>query len=248
MIQALREFGVWVGTGPLAPLAIVLAFATALAALAILILELSGRTLSGTKIVRHKVRWDWKAVAVVIVTAIIIIAIQPIRFDFIQILRRGPRLAPSLAPVIAVIFGLPGVLGYLLGVFVDGLRDGFTAANLFATIWMTLSWVWITWLPYKMVGEMDFSDAGSGLRSLGRFYLWGVIVGPLLHVWASPVLQVLQGGEATAVWGRMVPMIAVNHDAPLLIVGPIAIAILYPLARLVHMYWPEREGVALAPA
>lgn len=248
MVQILREIGVWVGTGPLAPVAIVLGFITTIAALIILILELSGRTISGFKLVPSTFKWDRKAVIVLVAVTVFVMLIDPVRFDFIQILQRGPRLAPSLAPVIAVIFGLPGVLGFMLAVFINNLiQGGVTGATIFVGLWSALAWVWVTWLPYRAVGRLNFDNTSAALGTLGKFYLWGVLIGPLLHVWSSPVLQVLQGGEGAAVWGRMVPMIAINHDAPLLIIGPIAIAILYPLAKLAEVYWPDRQQEQAEP-
>lgn len=95
MIQALREIGVWVGTGPLAPLAMVLAFATVIDGLAILILALSGRTVSGAKIVRHKVNWNWKALAVVALIAIAILHPLARLVHLYWPEREGAALAPA---------------------------------------------------------------------------------------------------------------------------------------------------------
>lgn len=248
MIEVLRTIGVWLGTGPLAPVATLLGILTTLAALAIVVLELSGRTLSREGIVRNNVQWDRVNLAIVAAAALFVIVTNPLRFDFIHILQRGPRFAPAFAPVIAVIFGLPGVFGYMLGVFINSLlQDGLTAISLFTGVWSALAWVWVAWLPYKMVGDVDFSTARAALGTVGRFYLWGVVVGPLIHLWMSPVQQVLMGGDPTQVWQRMFPMILINHDLPYLVIGPIALAILYPLAKLGHVYWRDRQTVA-APA
>lgn len=248
MIQVLNQIGVWLGTGPLAPVAIFLGILTTIAALVIVVLELSGRTISGRRIVRSNFRWDWTSVFVLSVTSAFVVLINPVRLDFIEILNQGPRLSPALAPVIAVIFGWPGALGYMLGVLITNLQAGITSQSLFTGVWIALGFVWVTWLPYKAMGKLNFSSAKGALGTIGRFYLWAVIVGPLLHLWASPVRQVLMGGEAAAVWGRMVPMILINHDMPYLVVGPIALAILYPLAKLGGLYWRDREEATAVPA
>ena len=97
------------------------------------------------------------------------------------------------------------------------------------------------------MGKLDFSGAKAGVDTVGRFYLWAVVIGPLCHLWASPVRMVLMGGDSTEVWARMLPMILINHDMPYIVVGPIALAILYPLAKLGRLYWPDRELAAPTP-
>ena len=252
IIEALRSIGVWLGTGPLAPVSTALGFLTTLAALGILILELTGRTISERRIARSNFKWNGTAVLVVIVMAAALVALNPLRFDFIHILQRGPRVAPSLTPVIAVVFGLPGVLGVILGMLVNALlqaEGGITPLVVLAAVWSALAWIWVTWLPYKMVGKLNFSTVRESIGTVGSFYLWAVVVGPLLHLWSSPVLQVvIQGGDASAIWARMVPMIAINHDLPYVVVGPIALAILYPLAKVLNLYWRDREEPAPVPA
>ncbi len=248
MVQMLRDIGVWLGTGPLAPVSMVLGILFTVAALAIVILELTGRTLSGRRIVRSNFRWDRTAILVLLVTATFVVAIYPLRFNFIHLLPKGPRVVPSLAPVLAVVFGLPGVFGYMLGLLITMLLSGLTVQALITALWAALSFVWVTWLPYKAVPEPSFSGVKATLNTIGRFYLWAVIVGPLLHLWVSPVRQVLMGGDPTAVWGRMVPMIMINHDLPYLVVAPIVLIVLYPVAKVLQLYWRDRqEAVAPVP-
>jgi len=66
------------------------------------------------------------------------------------------------------------------------------------------------------------------------------MVGSLVHLWVMPALGELLGTVGAQAWGRMVPMILINHDLAYVIVGPILLAILYPLAKARRLYWRDR--------
>ena len=134
MLEMLRSMGVWLGTGPLALMATVLGILTTIAALTIIVMEMSGRTISGRRIVRNNLKLDLTTFLIVIITTIFVVVISDVRFDFIHILNKGPRVAPALAPVLAVVFGLPGVLGFMLAVLVKNLQSGISAEALFTAV------------------------------------------------------------------------------------------------------------------
>lgn len=221
------------GEGPIHSLLIILALAGMVLAVGIWVLEFSGRTITRRGIVRNNVPWDAVSIALVAVSAAIYIAGRPIQFQFIPgIGGFNPTL--GLAPIFAVLFGLPGAIGVT---FSMPIGDAISGALTLGSVAGFLSHTFVTWLPYKMVKTPNWKVPAA----IASYFLWAVIVGPIIHAIVIPGWLDVTGVLPPAVsWGGVTPAILLNHGVMGAIVGVILVPILYPVVKARGLYWKDR--------
>lgn len=229
-----------VGGGPLRPVLIALALIGMVLAVCIWIMEFSGWTISRRGFVRNNVPWNAMTIALIAVSAAIYIAGRPIQFQFIPgIGGFNPTL--SLAPILSVLFGLPGAIGVT---FSMPIGDAISGALTLGSVAGFLSHTFVTWLPYKMVRTPNWKFPAA----IASYYLWAIIVGPVIHAIVIPGWLDLTHVVPTAVaWGGVTPAILLNHGLTSAVVGAILIPILYPVVKARGLYWKDRyrpEGMA----
>ena len=144
----------------------------------------------------------------------------------------------SLAPIFSVLFGLPGAIGVT---FSMPIGDAISGALTLGSVAGFLSHTFVTWLPYKMVREPNFKIPAAVIS----YYLWGIIIGPIIHSIVIPGwLDFTNVLPAAVSWGAVTPAILVNHGLTAVIVAPILITILYPIVKARGLYWRDREDAA----
>lgn len=217
-------------------------------AVGIWIMEFSGHTITRQGFVRNNVPWNATSIALVAVSAAIYIAGRPLQLQFVPgIGGFNPTL--SLAPIFSVLFGLPGAVGVT---FSMPIGDAISGALTLGSVAGFLSHTFVTWLPYKMVKDPSFKSAAS----IASYYLWAIIVGPIIHAIIIPGWLDLTGVLPPAVsWGAVVPSILLNHAITAAIVSPILLLLLYPVVKARGLFWRDRyqpgtpaveEGVTVA--
>lgn len=221
------------GETALHPILIGLSLIGMVLAVAIWIMEFSGWTVSSRGFVRNNVPWNATSIALVAVSAAIYIAGRPLQLQFVPgIGGFNPTLA--LAPIFAVLFGLPGAAGVT---FSMPIGDAISGALTLGSVAGMLSHTFVTWLPYKMVTGADFRKPVN----VGTFYLWAIIVGPIIHAIIIPGWLDFTGVLPPAVaWGAVVPSILINHAITAAVVAPILLLILYPIVKARGLYWKDR--------
>lgn len=234
------DFLAQLGGGPLRPVLIALALIGMVLAVCIWIMEFSGWTISRRGFVRNNVPWNATTIALIAVSAAIYIAGRPIQFQFVPgIGGFNPTL--SLAPILSVLFGLPGAIGVT---FSMPIGDAISGALTLGSVAGFLSHTFVTWLPYKMVRTPNWKLPAA----VASYYLWAIIVGPIIHAIVIPGWLDLTHVVPTAVaWGAVTPAILLNHGLTSAIVGAILMPILYPVVKARGLYWKDRyrpEGMA----
>jgi energy-coupling factor transport system substrate-specific component len=221
------------GTGPLHPVMEGLALLGLVIAVLIWIMEFSGWTISRQGFVRNNVPWNATSIALIAICAAIYIAGRPIQVQFIPgIGGLNPTL--SVAQTFAVLFGLPGVIGVT---FSMPIGDAISGALTLGSVAGFLSHTFITWIPYKMVPEPKFKIPSVVVS----FYLWGIIVAPIIHAIVIPGwLDFTHVLPPAVAWGAVTPAILINQGLTPAIVSPILIVILYPIVKARGLYWRDR--------
>lgn len=221
------------GEGPLHPVLIGISLLAMVLAVGIWVLEFSGRTISRAGIVPNNVPWNATTIALVAVVAAIYIAGRPIQLQFIPGIG-GFNPTMSLAPIFSVLFGLPGAIGVT---FSMPIGDAISGALTLGSVAGFLSHTYVTWLPYKMVREPNFKVPAAVVS----YFLWGIIVGPIIHSIVIPGwLDFTHVLPPAVAWGAVTPAILVNHGLTAVVVAPILISILYPLVKARGLYWKDR--------
>ena len=218
----------------LRPILLGLALLGMLLAVLIWIMEFSGWTITKSGFKRNNVPWNATTIALIAVSAAIYIAGRPLQLQFVPgIGGFNPTLA--LAPIFSVLFGLPGAIGVT---FSMPIGDAISGALTLGSVAGFLSHTFVTWLPYKMmVGDPDMKKGSS----IASFYLWAIVVGPIIHAIIIPGWLDLTGVLPPAVsWGAVVPSILINHALTAAIVAPILLLILYPVVKARGLYWRDR--------
>src|SRR5256886_10625785 len=212
------------GEGPLHSLLIIAALLGMVLAVLIWGMEFSGWTISRHGFVRNNVPWNSATIALIAISAAIYIAGRPIQFQFIPgIGGFNPTL--SLAPIFATLFGLPGAIGVT---FSMPIGDAISGALTLGSVAGFLSHTYVTWLPYKMVREPNFKIPAA----VASYFLWGIIIGPIIHSIVIPGwLDFTHVLPPAVAWGAVTPAILVNHRLTAVVVAPILISILYPLVK-----------------
>jgi energy-coupling factor transport system substrate-specific component len=227
------DFLARIGGGPLHPVLIALALIGMVLAVCIWIMEFAGWTISRHGFVRNNVPWNATTIALIAVSAAIYIAGRPIQLQFVPgIGGFNPTL--SLAPILSVLFGLPGAIGVT---FSMPIGDAISGALTLGSVAGFLSHTFVTWLPYKMVRTPNWKYPAA----IASYYLWAIIVGPIIHSIVIPGWLDLTHVVPTAVaWGIVTPAILLNHGLTSAVVGAILIPILYPIVKARGLYWKDR--------
>lgn len=229
------------GTGPLHSLLIGLALSGMVLAILIWVMEFAGWTITRRGFVRSHVSWDATTIAIIAVVAAIYIAGRPLQLQFIPGIG-GVNPSMSLAPVFAVLFGLPGAIGVT---FSMPIGDAVSGALTVGSAAGFLSHTFITWLPYKLVREPNFKVRAAVIS----FYVWAIIVGPIIHTVVVPGwLDFTNGLPSAIAWGALPIVLIVNHTVTPAIMAPILIAILYPVVKARGLYWRDRVQSAYTDA
>jgi energy-coupling factor transporter ATP-binding protein EcfA2 len=214
---------------------VLLAMALSFMGLAILIwvMEFSGWTITRHGFVPNNVSWDATTIALIAISAALYIAGRPIQFQLIPGVG-GINPTLTLAPVFAVLFGLPGAIGVT---FSMPIGDALSGALTMGSVAGCLSHTFLTWLPYKMVREPNFRSR----RAVLSFYVWAIVVGPLIHAINVPGwLDFTHVLPPAIAWGGLFPIILLNHAVTPAILCPILIAALYPVVKTRGLYWRDR--------
>jgi energy-coupling factor transport system substrate-specific component len=221
------------GSGFAHTLMIALALVGMVVAVIIWVLELSGRTISKRGLVKNGMKWDATAIATIAISAAVYIVGRPIQFQFVPgIGGFNPTLA--LAPVLSVLFGLPGAIGVT---FSMPIGDAISGALTVGSVAGFLSHTFVTWLPYKLVRDANFAE----VRNIVSFYLWGIIIGPIIHAIVIPGWLDLTNVVPTAVaWAGVTASILINHALTAAVVSAILMPILFPIVKNRGMYWKDR--------
>jgi len=221
------------GDGPLHTAVIVFSLAAMVLAAAIWIMEFSGWTISRKGLVRNNVQWNATSIALVAVCAAIYIAVRPITITLIPGFA-GVGINMILAPIFSILFGLPGAIGVT---FSMPIGDAISGALTLGSVAGFLSHTFVTWLPYKMVQDFKLKS----LTSMASFYLWGVLIGPIIHSIVIPGwLDFTHILPPAVAWGGVAPIIFVNHGIVAAILAPVVLAVLYPLVKARGLYWRDR--------
>jgi energy-coupling factor transport system ATP-binding protein len=219
--------------GPVHSVLIGIALSAMLIAILIWAMEFSGWTISRRGFVRNNISWDATTVALIAVSAAIYIAGRSIQF---QLLPGVGGLNPTLclAPVLAVLFGLPGAIGVT---FSMPIGDAVSGALTVGSVAGFLGHTYLTWLPYKLVREPNFKHP----RAIFSYFLWAVLVGPLLHIIVvSGWLDFTHLLPAALAWSALVWITFLNHMVVPCFIAPVLIKVLYPFMKARGLYWRDR--------
>jgi FtsH-binding integral membrane protein len=227
---------VFLGEGPLHPVMIGLALLGLVVAVGIWIMEFAGWTISRHGFVRNGLKWNATTIAIIAVCAALYIAGRVIQIQFIPGIG-GLNPSLSIAQSLAVVFGLPGAIGVT---FSMPIGDAISGALTLGSVAGCLSHTFITWIPYKFATGADLRKP----RNLITFYLWGIIVAPVIHAIVIPGwLDFTHVVPPAVAWGGVTLSILLNQALLPAILSPIYLAILYPIAVRRGLYWKQRQHV-----
>src|SRR2546425_1411283 len=230
------------GQGPLHPVMIGLALLGLVVAVGIWVMEFAGWTISRRGFVRNGLKWNATTIAIIAVCAALYIAGRPIQIQFIPGIG-GLNPSLSIAQSLAVVFGLPGAIGVT---FSMPIGDAISGALTLGSVAGFLSHTYVTWLPYKMVREPNFKIPAA----VASYFLWGIIIGPIIHSIVIPGwLDFTHVLPPAVAWGAVTPAILLNHMITAIVVAPILMVILYPIVKARGLYWHDRyqPGTAAKP-
>lgn len=227
---------IFLGEGPLHPVMLGLALLGLVVAVGIWVMEFSGWTISRRGFVRNRLKWNATTIAIIAVCAALYIAGRFIQIQFIPGIG-GLNPSLSIAQSLAVIFGLPGAIGVT---FSMPIGDAISGSLTLGSVAGCLSHTFITWLPYKLVTGADMKKP----LNIATFYLWGIIVAPIIHAIVIPGwLDFTHVVPPAVAWGAVTPAILLNQAVLPAILSPIFIAILYPIALRRGLYWKQRQSI-----
>jgi energy-coupling factor transport system substrate-specific component len=207
-------------------------------AVLIWVMEFSGWTITPKGFRRNNVPWNATSIALLAVSAAIYIATRPLQLQFVPGIG-GFNPTMALAPVFSVLFGLPGAVGVT---FSMPIGDAISGALTLGSVAGFLSHTFVTWLPYKMITMVPDLRKGA---AWGQYYLWGIIIGPIIHSIVIPGWLALTSVLPPAVaWGAVTPAILLNHMIFSAIVSPILLLILYPVVKARGLFWRDRYQTA----
>lgn len=224
-----------IGQGPLHPVFVGLALVGLVIAVGIWVMEFSGWTISPRGFVRNNIRWDATAIALIAICAALYIAGRPIQVQFIPgIGGFNPTL--SIAQSFSVLFGLYGAIGVT---FSMPIGDAISGALTLGSVAGFLSHTFITWIPYKLSGPVNLRSWRFWLR----FYVFGIVVAPIIHAIVIPGwLDFTHVVPPAVAWGGVTVAILINQGLLPAILSPIILGILYPLVKHRGLYWRDRYG------
>jgi len=208
---------------------------------AVFFLEISGRTISGSRIVRQELRWDAVDVSITALSAALYggaLAATggiPIIPGFTWV-----RPGNALAPLFGILFGVPGALGVAIGNFIADALTGYLSIG---SIGGFIGNFIIAWVPYKLMRDQSFRTP----RSLVEYYIWGGIVGSIwvsLYIsWWLDLLEPVIGLPRPLIWGWFAPWVIFNNSIVTLTITPILGYILYQPIKMRGLYWRDRVRI-----
>lgn len=203
-------------------------------AVLIWIMELSGWTISRKGFVRNNVKWDATSIAILAISAAVYIAGANIKLTFLPGGFSALTVVNGLAPIFGVLFGLPGALGIVLSL---PIADAISGALTLGSVAGMLSHTYLTWLPYKMVKDPSFRSWNSA----GSYFLWAIIVGPILHSIIIPGwLDFTHVIPPAIAWGVVTPTILINHALMGAWEGSLLLRLLFARVKAWGLYWRDR--------
>ena len=222
------------GGGPINTALQIFAVGAMVLAIGIWIMEFAGWTISRRGFVRNNIRWNAQAIALIAVCAAIYIAARPLQIQFVPGIG-GFNPSHLLAPVLSVLFGLPGAVGVT---FSMPIGDALTGQLTLGSVAGFLSHTYVTWLVYKMVPKPSLRTASS----IASFYLWAVIITPLIHSIVIPGWLDLTNVLPPAVaWGIVTPAIWINHGLTTAVIGGPLLFVLYPWVRQWGLFHGDQD-------
>lgn len=206
------------------------------------IMELSGRTIKGKKLVKQTIKWDSIDIAIAALAAAIYGGGLVVTAGLIVIPGfTWIRPANMLAPVFGILFGIPGCIGLAFGNLIADALGGYLG---FGSIGGFIGNFLLGYIPYKFMRDHSLRSS----KSIFDFYLWGVLVSSLwcaLYIsWWLDVAQPLVGLPPLFIWGWFAPFVFVNNAIVTAIVGPALGYVLYPVVKKWGLHWSDRVTFA----
>ena len=220
--------------GFLHTLTYVIAIAVEVIGFAILFLEISGRTISGGKIVKNGVKWNSQSLATVAITGALYTAVKYLHLPQLIPGFGGLTFTHVFAPIFAMVFGVPGALGCALSTPIsDALQGWLSVGSLAGTMG---HWLALCWIPMKMVKDPSFANK----KSIGSVYLWAVLIGGALHiVQLYGFLDLIKAMEPVAAWTIGAPGSVLAHIVIPAVLMPVTLPFIYKTVKKRGLYWRD---------
>jgi energy-coupling factor transport system substrate-specific component len=191
--------------------------------------------------------WFRRDIAVVVVSALLYGSLRKAIGDVEIIPGFSLRPAYIIVPLLGMFFGTPGAVGVALGsLFKDILSGGLGVGSFGRLISDFLG----AYILYKSVKDPSFSN----VKSLGEFYIWGVVVQPIVttiyRTWWLEFLFKMEGSvfEAEDViifaWALYSPLILLENVFINAFIVPVLGFILYPQVKAFGLPWRDRAGAS----
>jgi|GEM_PF-1213493 len=192
---------------------------------------------------------DWlrRDIAVVVVSALLYGSLRKAIGDVEIIYGFSLRPAYIIVPLLGMFFGTPGAIGVALGsLFKDILSRGLGIGSFGRLISDFLG----AYILYKSVKDPSFSN----IKSLGEFYIWGVVVQPIVttiyRAWWLEFLIKMEGSVFEAVdviifaWALYSPLLLLENVFINAFIVPVVGFILYPEIKALGLLWKDRAGAS----
>lgn len=215
----------------------VFAIATQVVGWALLLLEISGRTISGGKIVKNGVKWNSQSLATVAITGALYTAVKYLHLPQLIPGFGGLTFTHVFAPIFAMVFGVPGAIGCALSTPVsDALQGWLGVGSLAGTMG---HWLFLCWLPMKMVKDPSFQNK----KSIVSVYLWAVLIGGALHILQLyGFLDLIKAMDPVTAWTVGAPGSVPAHIIIPAILMPITLPFIYNTVKKLGLYWRDVVG------
>jgi energy-coupling factor transport system substrate-specific component len=191
--------------------------------------------------------WFRRDIAVVVVSALLYGSLRKAIGDVEIIPGFSLRPAYIIVPLLGIFFGTPGAIGVALGSLFKDILSGDLGVGSFGRL---ISDFLGAYILYKSVKDPSFSN----VKSLGEFYIWGVVVQPIVttiyRAWWLEFLFKIEGSvfEAEDViifaWALYSPLILLENVFINAFIVPVLGFILYPQVKALGLPWRDRAGVS----
>ena len=191
--------------------------------------------------------WFRRDIAVVVVSALLYGSLRKAIGDVEIIPGFSLRPAYIIVPLLGIFFGTPGAIGVALGSLFKDILSGDLGVGSFGRL---ISDFLGAYILYKSVKDPSFSNA----KSLGEFYIWGVVVQPIVttiyRTWWLEFLFKIEGSvfEAEDViifaWALYSPLILLENVFINAFIVPVLGFILYPQVKALGLPWRDRAGAS----
>jgi energy-coupling factor transport system substrate-specific component len=191
--------------------------------------------------------WFRRDIAVVVVSALLYGSLRKAIGDVEIIPGFSLRPAYIIVPLLGIFFGTPGAIGVALGSLFKDILSGDLGVGSFGRL---ISDFLGAYILYKSVKDPSFSN----VKSLGEFYIWGVVVQPIVttiyRAWWLEFLFKIEGSvfEAEDViifaWALYSPLILLENVFINAFIVPVLGFILYPQVKALGLPWRDRAGAS----